>query len=262
MKVFHIFSTRKLFLVILLPFTLVELLVVVSILSILFAMFLPALQMAQEQGRSIFCTNNLRQMSQAAVAYTVNYDGYFPLAYENPPGPGSISWDLKTVGLIGNCTYEPGPLWEYVDISSNTSKIQQCPTFQGADMWAGEAYTGYNYNTSYIGHGNGVSSAQEQMVKNPESTIIFGDGGYDGGSSANKFMRAPFGDKKFGDLGFNGRAAGTQHFRHTGKANVSFVDGHTGILKTIYRNSYNNEIGNVFGKCGWASEDDSLYDLE
>jgi len=245
-----------------LQFTLVELLVVISILAILFAILLPALKMAKEQGQAIFCTNNLRQMSQAAVTYTINYDGYFPLAYYNPPGPGSVAWDLKTVGLVGNCTYEPGLLWEYVDISSNTSEIQQCPTFKGSAMWAGEAYTGYNYNTSYIGHGNGIPSAREQMIHTPEETIIFGDGGYDGGSKANKFMRAPFGNGDFGDHPFLGRSAGTLHFRHTGKANVSFVDGHTGVLKTIYRNSYNNEIVNVFGPCGWASADDSMYDLK
>jgi len=236
----------------LLKFTLVELLVVIGILSILFAMLLPALQVAKEQGRSIFCVNNIRQMSQAAIVYTVTYDGYFPIACGTVAS--GLAWDVKVVGIAPNQTFEPGLLWESVNISSNSNAIHQCPSFHGADMWGGESYTGYNYNTTYIGcydPNNNINTAKNSIIKNPSETAIFGDAAYEGGINANKFMRSPLDD-------FTLRSAGTQHFRHLGAANTSFVDGHATNLYKCFRNSN----ANVYGLCGWISEDDSLYDLK
>jgi len=50
-------------------FTVVEMLVVISIIAILAGLLLPAVQMARENGRRINCVSNLRQISAAAVVY-------------------------------------------------------------------------------------------------------------------------------------------------------------------------------------------------
>ncbi|HEY3284168.1 MAG TPA: DUF1559 domain-containing protein [Armatimonadota bacterium] len=59
-------------------FTLVELLVVVSIVAVLAGLLMPALGSARESARTAGCTSNLRQLGQAMVLYGREWDGRFP----------------------------------------------------------------------------------------------------------------------------------------------------------------------------------------
>src|SRR3954465_13750373 len=59
-------------------FTLVELLVVISIIAALAALLLPALNTTKEHGRATLCRSNMRQLTLASLAYADENEYVFP----------------------------------------------------------------------------------------------------------------------------------------------------------------------------------------
>jgi len=241
-------------------FTLLELIVVLGIISMLAGLLFPALHRARANAQRVQCLSNLRQCVVAALAYTEDHNGYFPPAQYREAGT-LYAWDfiVRTSWDSGekDVDVQPGLLWG----GGGTAAIQQCPSFRGAANWHNDPYTGYNYNTSYIGHGDGehiTTPARIDQIRDPANCALFGDGQYDAG--ANKFMRAPCADVAGGGDGWGSsmRYAGTQGFRHLGRTNVGFADGHAASLEQPYRKG---KPGMVSPDCGFISPDNSLYDL-
>lgn len=57
-------------------FTLIELLIVISIIAILMSILLPSLNLVREKARGISCLSNLKQNGIATTNYMDSYDGY------------------------------------------------------------------------------------------------------------------------------------------------------------------------------------------
>lgn len=247
-------------------FTLIELLVVISIIAILMAILMPTLTMARAAGKQLFCLSNLRQMAIATQSYANEYNGFYPIGYYRKKENGrkiEYNWDFTIVTQGSRVTIQPGLLW----MGDTNKKIQQCPSFKGDSNTRYDPYTGYNYNTSYIGHGEKETvekPAKLIEVRKPGHCALFGDGQAGGGS--NKFMRAPWPDDA--DR-FSYRAAGAQGYRHNKKTNVAWCDGHASSQRQLYTETLPEEKRKIENynktamvKIGFLSEDNSAYDLK
>lgn len=79
-------------------FTLVELLVVVTIVALLIAILLPAVQQAREAGRRAQCANNFRQVGLGLQNYCAA-SGCFPAGTMRSSGAGGTD----SVGRHASC---------------------------------------------------------------------------------------------------------------------------------------------------------------
>lgn len=246
-------------------------LVVVAIIALLLSVVMPSLAKAKRKGQAVVCLTNMRQMHIAAELYANDNNQYYPPAYESDPNPMDMfmennNWDFSHTKDFdtGQKTVGPGLLWQ----GEMLDKVQQCPSYKGVAN-SSDLFTGYNYNTSYIGHGPNETvetPAKVTNVKNRAGCALFGDGQYTRG--ANKYMRSPIwydGDQ------FEDRYAGAQGYRHDGWTNVMWCDGHGSAQKELYIETvgdgqqlleeYNSNKDNKV-KVGFLSPDNSAYDLK
>ncbi len=237
-------------------FTLIELIVVLAIMVVLAMLTTGAVSSAREAANRTKCASNLRMMAMAAIAYAEDNRGEFPWGARRVNGRME-AWDFVT---DSDGTVRPGAMWSGYGINS----VLQCPSFVGGNAnWQNNPYTGYNYNCSYIGKvqgdpGRRQTPARLSQIKDPSRTALFGDGEF--GSGANKFMRAPVRDVDHDGSGKSLRLSGTQGFRHRGKTNVAFCDGHVQALHQPYR--YDGSEGFTDPGCGFLSAGNAIYSLD
>lgn len=86
-------------------FTLVELLVVISIIALLIGVLLPALTAARMSARTSACLSNVRQIGVATMAYGADNKGYFPTSYYYPNDTDSSEGYVQWSGIFLKYNY-------------------------------------------------------------------------------------------------------------------------------------------------------------
>jgi len=100
-------------------FTLVELLVVISIIGVLVALLLPAVQAAREAARRAQCTNKVKQLSLAIQNYVSANDGKLP-----PASPDKLHHGIFTYLLP---YLELSSLYDQIDVERRTYNTESDP---------------------------------------------------------------------------------------------------------------------------------------
>ena len=114
-------------------FTLIELLIVIAILALLLAIFIPTLRLAKSKARGVCCLNNLYQLQLCGRLYSDDYDGFLlpnRHVYNINTGQPSVGWRDDMTWCAGLAPYdtnteniERGLLFPY----NRSTKIYRCP---------------------------------------------------------------------------------------------------------------------------------------
>lgn len=250
-------------------FTLVELLVVIGIITILISILLPVLNKAREQAKSVVCESHEKQILTAYMMYITDHKGatpifpgvgdYFPggtpflrsMAYYMVPTPGRAG--------SGVIRYDRGALWPYMatglhytDLSTSKTPVGpppevlygvfNCPSdtdfrhvmnFAKIDKAVSvlRNFT-YSWNASFrsdppkpLGTGNPALYGNDKRGVSKQSQII---------EPAHKIIleEEMHPNDGFSLVGWQGSGGGddTPAFRHNGRGNWGFADGHVESL--------------------------------
>ena len=195
-------------------FTLTELLVVITILSMLAALLMPALKQARESAKAVFCMNNLRQCALAIQQYSNDQEGYTPPAY------GTTTWTTGPWNVhlwLGG--YAPKPRKGTGGTPPANVSTYYCPINAPTNERLNDQLG--NYGCFCHSYGLRFTSTGINLLKlsSPASYPMLADSiAPAGGPTAFYLAGAQI-------FSFSTGGYGTAYLVHHGRANVAYADG-------------------------------------
>jgi len=199
-------------------FTLIELLVVIAIIALLSSILFPVFSRARERARAATCISNLKQIGLAMSMYAQDYDGY-------SPHPKAAKWWTQ---ILYEGKYAPAPI-------VGQASVFVCPSY-APYVWQDNSST---YGFRYANNAYNIDA-----YPNQSSVIIV----VDSINAPNLMQRGSYYHATDGGL----TRARAVHLRHSGMANVLFLDWHA---KALSRGELvdcgvddNSTSSNIFGE--------------
>ena len=225
--------------------TLLEILVVVGIIAVLFALITNVVAGVRNSAKAVSCANNERSIYASMITFAADHDGYLPVPAQcstvdmpNTNGP-NVAWAMDINHPEGGSVdFNVGTLWSYMSPSVAGRQLTvKCP----ADTSATSTYGGvlnpdrnfsYSFNAN-ITHPSGQVSMKLTRVVKPALKILI----YEENAPNDEWNVSGNGtngdDLPSGRHGTTSTDVGgvSNHIWYTmGQGNYCFFDGHVETL--------------------------------
>lgn len=207
-------------------FTLIELLAVMAVIALLSAMILPAVSKGRQRAKEALCASNLRQLQLATVMYLTENDWrMFPFA-ENVPEGRLWYFGLEREYVLGRAEgtrpldKTRARLYPYI---CTVGGIELCPSLDYRSSYFKLKFQGASY-----GYGINFYLLNKPFPRqNDSQTALFADC-----AQVNSFQPpASPSNPMLEEFYYVSAYEKTAHFRHGGRANVVFCDGHVRAIR-------------------------------
>ena len=228
-------------------FSLFEVLIAVSVLSVLIAALMPTLRSAHERARRIECLSNQRQILTAMIHYSSDYNGYLPTQAKSTFP--YTDWSARLTNYLS---------WNWTLANPNPRCVLTCPSDRNGRKTGTAPYSWKRFWRSYAVNGQNAWSAgynipwpapeetPMKLARVPSRVILIGENhGIDGATVAGNsgaYMEVSEMESLQGHASANHRDVGPLGVASTdnsnGGGNYGYPDGR---VEFHYRTELMNE---------------------
>ena len=269
--------------------TLIEVLVVIAIIAILMTITVPVLQKSKQQGQTVICANNLRQLGIATLLYAQE-KSFYPEGFcgNSTCHPNIPSAEYIKLGTSASYDWQTSPWWfhflflnDIIEEDFSRDGLLCCPSkrLSGAGL-SGNLLCG-NYGVNYSICKIIMTSADEfsgkplraERVRFPSNKLLLMDSGYaliswkalapdsnlypfESPNRQNSYYLpgATINEQRFEDGTINEfQQDDAIDGRHSdGKINAVFADGHVDRIKPSSVEPAFDATGNILNSSSWS----------